>query len=88
MTENEARTYIAELFRIVGTSSILVMDTTGKLHRLNCPFQVFALEDIPPWIREGNHYLVEAVRMSIEIQDIFVINGRGYFFWGFLILLG
>ena len=56
MTENEARRYIVELFRIVNSSSILVIDSKGALHRLNCPFRVYAIVDVPPDIKGGNHY--------------------------------
>jgi len=87
MTENEARRYIVELFRIVNSSSILVIDSKGALHRLNCPFRVYAIVDVPPDIKGGNHYLVDAVRLSIDIKDVFIIKGKGYYIWGFLILL-
>lgn len=87
MTENEARRYIEELFRVVSTTSILVIDSRGTLHRLNCPFRVFAIVDVPPEIKEGNHYFVDAVRLSIDIKDVFIIKGKGYYIWGFLILL-
>lgn len=87
MTENEARRYIGELFRIVNTTSILVSDSKGALHRLNCPFRVYAIVDVPPEIMEGTHYLVDAVRLSIDIKDVFIIKEKGYYIWGFLILL-
>jgi hypothetical protein len=43
--------------------------------------------DVPPEIKEGKHYLIDAVRLSIEIKDVFIIKGKGYFIWAFLILL-
>ena len=87
MTENEARKYIVELFRIVNSSSILVIDSGGILHRLNCPFKVVALTDIPPDIIQGKFYHVVAVKMSLELKDIFIINGKGFYICCFLILL-
>ena len=87
MTEKEARRYIQELFRIVGTNSILVIDSQGILHRLNCPFKVKAIIEFPPDIKHGNLYHVEAVRISLETKDVFIIKGKGYYIWGFLILL-
>ena len=87
MSEEKARIYIVELFRIVSSSSILVMDSIGTLHRLNCPFRVVALMDIPPDIKEGKPYFVNAVKMSLDLKDVFIINGEGYYIWSFVILL-
>ena len=87
MSEEKARIYIVELFRIVSSSSILVIDSVGTLHRLNCPFKVVALMDIPPDIIQGKFYHVVAVKMSLELKDIFIINNKGFYIWGFLILL-
>jgi hypothetical protein len=87
MTENEARRYIGELFRIVSTTSILVIDSRGALHRLNCPFLVLSIMDVPPDIINGMRYRVEAVRMSLDLKDIFIIQDKGYYIWGFIILL-
>ena len=87
MSEKKARIYIVELFRIVSSSSILVMDSIGTLHRLNCPFRVIALMDIPPDIKEGKPYFVNAVKMSLDLKDIFIIQNKGYYILGFIILL-
>jgi hypothetical protein len=87
MSEEKARIYIVELFRIVSSSSILVIDSIGTLHRLNCPFRVVALMDIPPDINEGKPYFVNAVKMSLDLKDIFIIQDKGYYICGFLILL-
>jgi hypothetical protein len=87
MSEEEARKYVGELFRIVSTTSILVIDRKGTLHRLNCPFRVLAVSDVSPDITEGKLYSVDAVKMSLDLKNVFIINGEGYFIWGFLILL-
>ncbi len=87
MSEEKARAYIVELFRIVSPTSILVIDSKGTLHRLNCPFRVVALTDVPPDITEGKPYYVNAVKMSLDLKDLFIINNKGYSIWGFLILL-
>ena len=87
MTEKEARIFIAELFHVVNTTSILIVDSTGVIHRLNCPFPVLAIMDVPPDIINGMRYRVEAVKMSLDLKDVFIINSHGYYIWGFLILL-
>ena len=43
--------------------------------------------DIPPDITEGRPYFVNAVKMSLDLKDIFIIREKGYYIWGFLILL-
>jgi hypothetical protein len=87
MSEEEIRKYIGELFRIVNMTSILVIDRKGTLHRLNCPFMVVAIVDVPPEITEGKRYRVEAVKMSLDIIDVFIIDRKGYHYWGFMILM-
>jgi hypothetical protein len=87
MSEEKARTYIVELFRIVSSSSILIIDSIGTLQRVNCPFMVVALLDIPPDITEGRPYFVNAVKMTLDLKDIFIIQDKGYYICGFIILL-
>jgi hypothetical protein len=84
MDEQEARKYIAELFKIVGTDSILVVMHTGTIKRLYCPFWVICKTDIPP-LQRGNSYAVDAIKMTLKLQDVFIINGRAYFVWYFSI---
>ena len=72
MTEKEARIFIAELFHVVNTASILIVDSRGVIHRLNCPFPVLAIMDVPPEIINGMRYRVDAVYMSL---DLVIISG-------------
>ena len=80
----EARKYIIELFKIVGTNSILVVMPAGRIRRLYCPFWVICKVDVPP-LEEGGEYAVEAIKMTLELKDVFIINGRAYFIWYFSI---
>jgi hypothetical protein len=84
MDEKEARKYIAELFRIVDTDSILVIMHTGRIKRLYCPFWVICKVDVPP-LHKGNEYAVDAVKMTLKLQDVFIINERAYYVWYFSI---
>ena len=85
MTEHN-RNYILELFKIVSTTSILVVDQYGRVKRLNCPFRVVAFENIPPHISEGYFYMVEAVKMDLELREVFLIKGKGYLIKNFRIV--
>ncbi len=80
--EKEAREYISGLFKIVGTDSILVVLYTGKLKRLYCPFMVICKVDVPP-LQKGSQYAVDAVKMTLKLEEVFIINGRAYYFWYF-----
>lgn len=79
------RQYILELFKIVSTTSILIIDRNGVLKRLHCPFKVVAKFDIPP-ILEGKSYNVDAVKMTMELKEVFIIEGQGYYIWIFRII--
>ncbi len=79
------REYILELFKIVSPTSILVVDQYGKVKRLHCPFRVMAIVDIPPDIEQGTFYMVDFVKMTLELKDVFIIQGKGYFISGFRI---
>jgi len=80
------RKYILELFKIVSITSILVVNQYGRIKRLNCPFRVIALDDIPPDIITGDFYMVEAVKMVLDLKEIFMINGKGYYIRYFQII--
>ena len=83
MTE-QARNYIAELFKIVGTNSVLVVMYKGKLKRLYCPFLVICRVNVPP-LKVGQEYWVEAVKMTLRLEDVFIIDGKAYYVWYFQI---
>jgi hypothetical protein len=80
------RQYILELFKIVSPTSILVVDQYGKMKRLHCPFRVLAIVDIPPDITEGEFYMEDFVKMTLELKEVFIIRGKGYFIWYFRIV--
>ena len=84
MSEQKAREYIAELFKIVGTNSVLVAMPLGRVKRLYCPFWVICKVEVPP-LQKGKEYAVEAVKMTLQKQDVFIIDGKAYFVWYFSI---
>jgi hypothetical protein len=86
MSEQETRKYITELFKIVNTNSILVVMSGGKVKRLYCPFWVICRVNVPP-LKEGGKYSVEAVKMTLQRKDVFIIEGKAYFVWYFKIIV-
>ena len=81
------REYILELFKIVSTTSILVVDQYGRVKKINCPFRVIALDDIPPDIITGDLYIVDFVKMALDLKEVFIIEDRGYYIRYFHIIL-
>ncbi|MGQ8336290.1 hypothetical protein ACUNWD_07030 [Sunxiuqinia sp. A32] len=81
---DQARKYIIDLFKIVGTDSILVITSNGKLLRLYCPFKVISKVDVPPLLR-GHIYSVKAVKMTLKLEEVFIIDDKAYFVWYFTI---
>lgn len=81
--DNES--YIRELFKLVKEDSILVVDMKGSLRRIYCPFNVICLVAFPD-ISEGEKVAVEAVKMTLSIKEVYIINGRAYFIIYFKIL--
>lgn len=73
-----ARKYIIELFKIVSTDSILVIDSEGKIKRLHCPFKVVCKLDLPP-LKRSSQYDVQAVKMTLKLEEVFIIEGNAYF---------
>ena len=55
------------------------MDKNGKVKRLHCPFKVLAIVDIPPEIVKGQFYMVDFVKMTMDLKEVFVIRGKGYY---------
>lgn len=84
MTEHN-RELILELFKIVSTTSILVVDAKGDLKRLHCPFKVVAIVDSPPQITVGAFYMVDSVKMTLDLLEVYIIEGKGYYIWYFKI---
>jgi hypothetical protein len=85
MTDSN-REYILELFKIVSTTSILVIDNKGILKRLHCPFRVCSIVELPPDIALGAFYMVDSVKMTLELKEVYIIQNKGYFIYFFKIL--
>ena len=83
MNDNER--YIKDLFKIVGTDSILIIDRQGKLARLYCPFEVVVIGQLPD-LNVGDTVWVEAVKMTVTLKDVYIIRGKAYYVWYFKVI--
>ena len=85
MTDNEKKKYIEEVFKYCKTDSILVMNKTGQLQRLQCPFEVMVIQDIGELYR-GLICLVSAVKIDLSLIDVYIIKDKAYYFFNFSVL--
>ncbi len=77
--------YLKELLRWVSTDSILVIGRSGKLKRLYCPFKVVCLVNFPD-IGKGEKVAVDAVKLTLEVKEVYIIKGVAYYIVYFRIL--
>ena len=71
------------MVRILYPLSIRLVSQFEQLKRLHCPFRVLVIVDIPPDIAEGQFYMVDFVKMTLELKEVFIISGKGYFIYYF-----
>ena len=78
--------YLKELLKWVSSDSLLVLDKSGRLRRIYCPFRVICLVDFPD-ITRGENVSVDAIKMTVEVREVFIVRGIAYYIIYFKILL-
>jgi hypothetical protein len=78
--------YLKELLKWVTSESLLVIDEKGLLRRIYCPFKAICLVTFPE-IKQGEKVSVDAVKLTVEIKEVFVIKGVAYYIIYFKIIL-
>lgn len=78
--------YLKELLKWVSTDDMLVIDKSGRLRRIYCPFKVVCLVTFPD-IKQGEKVFVDAIKLTIEVKEVFIIKGTAYYIIYFSILL-
>ena len=78
--------YLQELLNWVSSESLLVIDRSGNLRRLYCPFKVISLVNFPD-ITTGQKVAVDAVKLTVEIRELYIIRGVAYHIAYFTITL-
>ena len=82
----EQSKYIEELMAYCDPFSLLVLGFDGQLIRLYCPFTVIVIYPVGN-LEKGDAYLVEAVKVTLELKDVFIIGGRAYYLLHFRIII-
>ena len=78
--------YLRELLKWVSSDSLLVIDEKGLLRRIYCPFKVICLVTFPQ-IKQGEKVNVDAVKLTMEVREIYIIKGTAYYIIYFKIVL-
>ena len=78
--------YLNELLKWIQSDSLLVIDKSGRLRRIYCPFKAICLVDFPD-IKQGEKVNVDAVKLTMEIREIYIIKGTAYYIIYFKIIL-
>jgi hypothetical protein len=78
--------YIRELFEVVSNQDILIVNKDNQLIRLNVPFTVLVVRQVPG-LRKGDVGSVTAIRMDVKLLDIYIVNGRPYYYYNFILYL-
>ena len=77
--------YLKELLKHVKSDSILIIDLKGELKRVYCPFNVIVIRLVPN-LMIGDVAVVEAVKITLELKDVYIIRGKAYYVWNFKII--
>jgi hypothetical protein len=78
--------YLKELLKWVSSDSLLVIDKEGVLRRIYCPFKVICLVNFPA-ITKGQKVSVDAIKLTVEIKEVYIIRGIAYHIAYFVITL-
>jgi hypothetical protein len=78
--------YLKELLKWVSSDSLLVIDKQGLLRRIYCPFKAVCLVTFPD-IKQGESVPVDAIKLTVEVKEVFIIKGTAYYIIYFKIIL-
>jgi hypothetical protein len=78
--------YLQELLKWISSDSLLVIDGSGDIRRIYCPFKVICLVNFPDIIK-GQKVSVDAIKLTVEVKEVYIIRGTAYYMVYFSILL-
>jgi hypothetical protein len=78
--------YLKELLKWISSDDMLVIDKSGRLRRIFCPFKAICLVTFPD-INKGDKVTVDAVKLTVEVKEVFIIHGTAYYIIYFNIIL-
>jgi hypothetical protein len=78
--------YIEEISKYCNPFSILVIVEESRLLRIHCPFTVITIQSIGNYTT-GDIAHVQAVKITPDLMNVYIIEGKAYHFYFFRILL-
>jgi len=78
--------YLREILKWVSSDSILVIDNNNVLRRIYTPFKAICLATFPD-IDQGEKVSIEAIKLTVEIKEVFIIKGIPYYIIYFKIIM-
>ena len=85
MSDEEKLKYIEDIFKYCKIDSILVLNETGSLERLECPFEAVVIQNVGE-LKKGLKCLVTAVKMDLQLIDVYIVGTKAYYFFNFRVL--
>lgn len=76
---------IDEINHYCSPDSLLIVDSHGMLVRIHCPFRVIVNQSVGD-LHTGQLVSVMAVKMSLDLKLVYVIDGTAYYHHYFRIL--
>ena len=78
---------IEAINKFCSPDSLLVVTFRGELIRLMCPFDVMVMCRVDVYT-PGDKATVSQVKMDSNLILVYMIKGKGYYYYNFLILIG
>ena len=75
-----------ELLKYINPRTILIVNQHKKLIELHCPFKIYIKQDVGE-LKKGDYAFVDLVKVTPDIITVFIIDGKGYYFYHFDILI-
>ena len=77
---------LAEQLKYSSSEWIYIVTWSNLLKQLFTPFRVTVLKSVGS-LSEGQIVWVEAVKVTIELKTVFVVDGSAYYYYHFNILI-
>ena len=77
---------LAELLKYSSSKELYVVTWNNILKLLFCPFKVKANRNIG-MLKKGQNVMVEEVKITMDLQTIYIINNLAYYYYHFEIVL-
>jgi hypothetical protein len=80
-----SKDYISEMMQWIDPYSILVIEGERNLKRIYCPFRVIVVVPVGG-LNAGDIALVQAAKVTLGLQDVYIIEGKAYYVIHFRVL--